>query len=380
MKIVQLKREFNSSFKYITPPRTLKSPLVLVFGSRFILENASIYDKVKALFSDGHLVFGSSAGNITSNSVDDESVVITAIEFEKSSFIVKKTNVFLDDNKTIDSVKIGKDLISTFPKNKLKHVFIVSEGSFINGSQLTIGLNDTSKKDYKITGALCGDSARFKKTLSSYNEAPKEGEIIAIGFYGDQLEVTSASQGGWIPFGLSRTVTQSENNILYQIDDKPALNLYKNYLGEKSKELPAAALLFPLSVTLKNSKKSIVRTILSIDEKNNSLVLAGDIPEGSKVQLMMTSKDQLLNASELAAQRAINKRKNNPELAILISCIGRKLVLDQRVEEEVEEVQLVVGNTTFISGFYSYGEIAPFEGETDCQLHNQTIAVTLISE
>ncbi|MEN8836261.1 MAG: FIST N-terminal domain-containing protein [Polaribacter sp.] len=380
MKIVQLKKEVNSDFKYISEPQNLKFPLVLVFGSRLILENETIFYKVKSLFPDGHIVFGSTAGTITSKTVDDTSVVITAIEFERSTFIVKKSTVLSPTKNIVNSINVGRELISKFPTQNLKHIFIVSEGSFINGSQLTVGLNSVPINNLRITGALCGDASRFEKTLCSYNEAPKEGEVIAIGFYGDRLEVTSASNGGWIPFGPTRKVTKSKENILYQIDDKPALDLYKKYLGDKSKELPAAALLFPLSVTVKNSKKPVTRTILSIDEKNSTMLLAGEIPEGSSVQLMMTNVDQILSASESATQKAINQRKNNPELAILVSCIGRKLVLDQRVEEEVEEVQSVVGNTTFISGLYSYGEIAPFDDENECQLHNQTIAVTLISE
>ena len=110
------------------------------------------------------------------------------------------------------------------------------------------------------------------------------------------------------------------------------------------------------------------------------MVLAGDILENSTVQLMMTNVDNIVNAAEIAAQQAMHLRTSKPELAILVSCIGRKLVLDQRVEEEVEEVIEVVGKETTVCGLYSYGEIAPFEGESNCQLHNQTMTITLISE
>ena len=110
------------------------------------------------------------------------------------------------------------------------------------------------------------------------------------------------------------------------------------------------------------------------------MILAGDIPENSKVQLMMTNIDNIANASEKAAKQALSTRQNEPELALLVSCIGRKLVLDQRVEEEIEEVVDVLGKSTTICGLYSYGEIAPFHGEKNCKLHNQTMTVTLISE
>jgi hypothetical protein len=379
MKTVQLKKNKNKDLEYLSEKQHLKAPLVLVFGDRFMLQDKNVYNEIRAVFTDGHLVFGSTAGNITSESVDEESITITAIEFEKSCFSIKTSNVLGAGNE-FDSATIGRKLIEQFPEEGLKYVFVVSEGSFVNGSQLTLGMNAATKNNLLITGGLCGDSERFEKTFSSYNELPKEGEIVAVGFYGETLEVSFASNGGWTPFGPERLITKSKDNILYELDGQPALDLYKKYLGDKSKELPGAALLFPLNVKLSDKKKSIVRTILTIDEKENSMILAGDILEGSYAQLMMTNVDNIISAAEVGASQALQNRNKKPELAILVSCIGRKLVLDQRVEEEVEEVMEVIGKETAVCGFYSYGEIAPFNSEMNCQLHNQTMAITLISE
>ncbi|MGG5486385.1 FIST signal transduction protein [Gaetbulibacter sp. PBL-D1] len=377
MKTVQLRKQQDQGWEYLSNDITLKQPLVLVFGNRFLLEDEGIYDELRQKFPDGHLVFGSTSGDITSQFVSDDSITVTAIEFERSTFQIKRSNVL---NSDLDSFKTGQDLVNQFDQEGLKHVFVISEGSFINGSQLTKGMNAASDNELLVTGGLCGDAARFEKTLASYNENPKQGEIIAIGFYGETFEASFAIHGGWTPFGPERVVTSSESNVLFELDGQPALDLYKKYLGEKSKELPAAALLYPLNVLSASEKQSYVRTILNIDEETNAMVLAGDIPENSRVQLMMTNVDNIANASELAAKQAIEKRKTKPQLALLVSCIGRKLVLDQRVEEEIEEVVSIVGDDTTICGFYSYGEIAPFNLEINCQLHNQTMTITLISE
>jgi hypothetical protein len=379
MRTVQLKKTENNKFKYLTEELILKEPLVLVFGNRFMLQEKNIFNEVRDIFKDGHIVFGSTSGDITSESVSDDSIIITAIEFEKSNFLIKTANV-LNSNVQIDSFKTGKELIEQLPKENLKYAFVVADGSYTNGSQLTKGMNAATKDRLLITGALCGDGERFETTLCSYNENPKEGKVVAIGFYGETLEVTFASKGGWIPFGPERVVTKSTGNILFELDGKPALDLYKTYLGEKSKELPGAALRYPLKVKSSEGNKSIARSILNINEEKKSMILAGDILEGSKVQLIMTNVDNIVNAAEIGAVNALELRKNNPQLAILISSIGRKLVLDQRVEEEVEEVIQVIGEETRICGFYSYGEIAPFDGEMNCQLHNQAMAITLISE
>jgi len=377
MKTVQLQKNKDKNWEYLSSKQELKNPLVLAFGNRYLLENPNIYNDVKELFPNGHIVFGSTSGDITSKSVEDESVTITAIEFEKSQFLIKTSNVL---NADLDSFNTGHNLIKQLPSEGLKFVYVISDGSFINGSQLTKGMIAATKDNVLITGGLCGDAARFAKTLASYNENPKQGEIVAIGFYGETLEVTFSIHGGWTPFGPERIVTKSQSNILYELDNQPALDLYKKYLGEKAKELPGAALLYPLKLKSVDEEQSIVRTILNINEEDHAMILAGDIPENSKVQLMMSNVDNIANASERAARQALELRENEPQLALLVSCIGRKLVLDQRVEEEIEEVVNVVGEKTTISGFYSYGEIAPFHGENNCQLHNQTMAITLISE
>jgi len=377
MKIVQAKKTKNEGWEYLSENSPLKNPLVLVFGGRFELEKKEVIEDIRKEFPYENLVFGSTSGEIIGAHVFDTSIVVTAIEFEKSSFIVKTANIFdFDKNAKL----LGEKLIQELPKAHLKHVFVLSEGSFVNGSALIEGIETSFKDKISLTGGMCGDGSRFEKTVASYKENPKEGEVIIIGFYGDSLEISFASFGGWSPFGPERIITKSDGNVLFEIDDLPALDLYSKYLGDKASELPQASLLFPLNVTPNGKSKPVVRTILSINKENNSMVLAGDVPEGSKVQLMMASVDAIADGAYEAAKLAMENRVNQPQLALLVSCIGRKLVMDQRVEEEIEEVINVIGKKTSLTGFYSYGEMAPFHGETACELHNQTMTLTLISE
>lgn len=305
------------------------------------------------------------------------SIIITAIEFQKSTFLIKRKNV--EDYNHNDRL-LGENLIKEFPEENLKHLFVISEGSTVNGSALINGMEQNKKTSIGLSGGLCGDDDRFERTLVSYNENPKEGEVVAIGFYGKSLEITSANFGGWTPFGPERIITRSHENVLYELDGKPALDLYKNYLGDKASELPKSALLYPLSVKTSESAEPIVRTILNIDNSENAMILAGDVPEGAKVQLMMSSVDDIANGAYQATELAMGGRNSKPEFALLVSCIGRKLVMDQRTEEEIEEVRAVVGENTLICGFYSYGEMAPFSTKSACKLHNQTMTLTLFSE
>jgi hypothetical protein len=108
---------------------------------------------------------------------------------------------------------------------------------------------------------------------------------------------------------------------------------------------------------------------------------AGNLPQGSKVRLMKGSFDRLIDGSSIAAKNSIACAEMScPELAILVSCVGRKLVLQDRTDEEVQVVQQIFGERTCLAGFYSYGEISPFNPATHCELHNQTMTITTFSE
>ena len=377
MKIVQASKLENQDWKFLQEKIELKNPLVLVFANRYMLEDEAVIADIRNQFPYEHIVFGSTSGEIICCNVNDNSISVTAIEFEKSSFIVKSDNILNYDKK---AKLLGETLFNEMPKENLKHLFVVSEGSFVNGSSLINGIESGKPRSISLTGGMCGDDARFEKTLASYKENPKEGEVVLIGFYGETLDISFASFGGWIPFGPERKITSAKANILFEIDGIPALDLYKKYLGDKASELPQASLLYPLNVTPEGKTEPVVRTILSINNENNSMVLAGDVPVNSRVQLMMASIDGIADGAQHAAEIAMENRKSPPQIALIVSCVGRKLVMNQRVEEEIEQVKEIIGENVAITGFYSYGEMAPFNGDSSCELHNQTMTLTLISE
>ena len=377
MKIIQAYKTANGNWTYHNEKQTLNKPLVIVLGNRYLLEDKEVLADIRKEFPYEDIVFGSTAGEIINIEVVENSVTVIAIEFEKSSFVVKTDNIFNHDKNTVE---LGLSLSNQMPKENLKHLFVLSEGSFVSGTSLLKGLEASFDKNIPMTGGLCGDDSRFERTLASYKEDPKEGEIILIGFYGDSLEISFASYGGWLAFGPERTITKAQGNTLYEIDGQPALELYKKYLGDKAENFAESTLLYPLNVIAPGKKDAVVRTILSIDNENQAMIFADDVPQDSRVQLMMVSADGIAQGAQTAATLAMKDRTTKPQLALLVSCIGRKLVMNQRVEEEVELIRETIGDDAAITGFYTYGEIAPFFGSNSCELHNQTMTLTLISE
>lgn len=354
-----------------------KCQLVLVFGSPDIIVKPEIFNHLRSLYPAADIVFASTAGEILGESVYDDSAVATAIQLEKTEVRCVKTNIKHHAN----SYDTGVFLMNKLSANELNNVFVISDGTFINGSELVSGFNHDNKHKVPVTGGLAGDAARFEKTFTGINEVPSQGNVIAIGFYGSHIKIGHGSVGGWDEFGQERTITKSNKNILFEIDNKNALDLYKEYLGDYVNELPGSALLFPLSLRMNGDYKNVVRTILSIDEEQKSMTFAGNLPEGSKVRLMKANFDKIIEASSKAADNTFVELKDGkPELALLVSCVGRKLILQERTDEELEAAREILGEKAAFTGFYSYGEISPFNESVQCELHNQTMTITTFTE
>lgn len=353
-----------------------EAELVICFGAKSMLMDTNQITRVSSKFPNATLIYCTTSGEIFNDAVSDETIVATAIRFEKSSFKTARTNISQHSN----SFEAATNLLHSLPKDNLRNVLVLSDGNMVNGSELIKGLNDAVNGSILVTGGLAGDGVDFKSTLVGINENPREGEIVALGFYGDALNVSHGSMGGWETFGPERHVTKSAGNVLFEIDGKSALDLYKTYLGEEAKNLPSSALLFPLSMINDELSQPVVRTILSISENEGSMTFAGDIPTGSKVRFMKANFDKLTAAAGDAAQQTMGTTLDKPDLAILISCVGRKLILGGRTEEEVEAIRELYGIDTLLSGFYSYGEISPLKNEVACNFHNQTMTITSFHE
>ncbi len=381
MKTAQLKYQ-NGNFSNPQGDKIKDGPnvIVLAFGKKEILKKDFIFSKLKEIYPQSQIVLCSTSGEIFEEVVYQNTVSIAILELERTDIQAKMINI----QDFPDSFDAGKFLFSKLDNKELAYILVISDGSIVNGSELVRGLEFHNKKIIPITGGLAGDGDEFNSTVVGLNDEPDMGNIVAVGFYGKSLKIGYGSYGGFEMFGPEKIVTRSVSNRLYEVDNKSALNLYKQYLGVYAKELPSSALLFPLNVRFADKEINIVRTILSIDNEDNCMVFAGDIPEGSYVRFMKSNFDSIIEGATLAANNAISdlnpRASQHPKLALLISCVGRKLVLGNRIDEENEAVREVFGKHTLLTGFYSYGEIAPLQNFSSCELNNQTMTITTFDE
>jgi hypothetical protein len=311
--------------------------------------------------------------------VYDNNCIITAIKFDNTEVKAVTTEI-LD---MLDSFGAGERLGLALPQAGLTGVFILGTGVAINGSALVAGLQSKLKPETRISGGLAADAGAFKQTWTLGPVGSSDKHIVAIGLYGTHVQLSYGTFAGWEPFGPMRKVSRCDQNVLFELDGERALDIYKRYLGDYAEGLPGSGLLFPFEMLDSEREKSgIFRTILGIDEDQGSLTLAGDINPDGYLRLMHSSTDKLIEGAETAAKTALANHTgpNHSALGILVSCIGRKLVMGDRIDEEVEAVANTLGENTCITGYYSNGEIAGGEFLGACRLHNQTMTITWISE
>lgn len=352
-----------------------REPLLLVFGGRADAVRPGL-DELAARYRNATLCGCSSAGEIIGGQINDDSLSVAALQFAHS----RHRAVWGKVSSPADSEALGRDLGAQLRTPDLRGVLVLSDGTHVNGSALVNGLREAVPPGVLITGGLAGDGPRFGQTWVLQNGVPSAPIVCAIGLYGERLALSYGSGGGWDVFGPERAITKSVDNVLYELDGKPALELYKTYLGERASELPASALLFPLSIRPEGAEHCVVRTVLSVDEAARTMTFAGDVPQGYRAQLMRANLERLIEGAEDAAvELQGNRQVGSSTLAIAISCVGRRLVLGERAEEEVEASLAELPPGTQQVGFYSYGEISP-SGVAGCDLHNQTMTLTTISE
>jgi len=355
--------------------------LVLFFGVREALACGSRYRELRSMFPQAHILGCSTGGQIVKDDVTDDEIAVAALRFEATGLRLACQPAPAPEHSRSCGEAIGRALAAA----DLAGIFVLSDGLNVNGSELVAGMSSVVDASVSVTGGLAGDGAKFQETLVGADCEPRTQTVAAVGFYGPCVRIGHGSAGGWDEFGPRRRITRSRGNVLFELDGEPALDLYERYLGEDDvKGLPGTALLFPLRI--RNPERpdhDIVRTILAVDQKARSMTFAGDVPEGWAAQLMRGNFDRLAAGAAKAARQAAAGRpetRSGDAVAVLVSCIGRRLLMGQHIIDEIEAAGAELGAGVSRLGFYSYGEISPHSASGVCELHNQTMTVTTISE
>jgi hypothetical protein len=385
MRVAQLSWSETAGWASAPGDRT-DSDLVFFFGARRALSCGARYDELRAMFPAAHILGCSTGGQIRNDDVSDDEIAAAAIRFDATELRVACEAAPSPESSRACGEAIGRALAAP----DLVGVFVLSDGLNVNGSELVAGIIGAVGERVAVTGGLAGDGADFRETLVGADCAPRKHMVAAVGFYGPAIRIGHGSAGGWDEFGPRRQITRSRGNVLFEFDGGPALDLYERYLGEEeARGLPGSGLLFPPRIfDPERPDHDIVRTILAVDHQARSMTFAGYVPEGWTAQLMRGNFDRLAAGAAMAARQATQSlgengagdNRNGDQVAILVSCIGRRLLMGQHTADELEATSAEFGPRIPQLGFYSYGEISPHRVSGVCELHNQTMTVTTIAE
>ncbi len=339
-----------------------------------LVDVVTALDELERALPDAAVVACSTAGQILGSRIDAAPLVLSLSTFDDAEIVCAFAVEDGDGSKAMGA-HLGRQLIELAGGRRIAGVMVFGGGLETNGSALVDGLAAALPPGTALSGGLAADGPRFGRTWVRCNGRQGHDCVAAFAVVGQTVRFQHGSQSGWDGFGPVRTITRSTGHVLFELDGQPALSLYKQYLGDRAEDLPGSALLFPLTVQAPDGSSAVVRTILSVDESTQSMTFAGDVPQGWTARLMWTTVESLVEGASEAATEA---SQSEIGLAVAVSCVGRRLVLGHRTDEELECVVDVIGQQTPLIGFYSYGEITPVGGR--CQLHNQTMTITTITE
>lgn len=371
MKVTQLTIE---SLQEININLDFKPTLILCFSSLSERQIQPFLIQLKNQFPHVPCIGCSSGGDILETTINYSALSLTFIEFETTQIEIE-----------LSHFKVTKEKFTSLenPLNTslLKHMLVFtdlqsSDFNFINHLQCQL------PSHIKVSGGVAAANLLEKNnnTYIIYEDKTYKNAAIYIGLYGDNLSINYGSHAGWDSYGIERVATKSEGNILYELNGESAASIYKRYLDSLGEKLPEATISYPLSVRFSENERPIIRTVIGLNEMDGSIELAGDIPMYSSVKLMKANLDRIISGAKKSAENSIDTHIKTPQLAIVISCIGRQVILEQLVNEELEVIKETLGDTCHLSGFYSYGEFAPLSETCQGVLHNQTMTITTISE
>lgn len=358
------------------PAMDSENTMILVFFESTLVIDQHLKN-IKNVFPKSKIIGSSTSGEIQNGEINDNSIVCVVTKFANTRLKLISSPVNYET-----SALAGRALSESLASPELKNILLFSEGLNVDGSALIKEMHQTltqMKINVPISGGLAGDGTRFINTFVIFDIEVKTCHAAALGFYGEHIQVFTGTGTGWDPFGPTRVITKAYRNTVYEIDGVPALQLYREHLKDDALNLPVSGVLFPLGVSW-GKDKNIVRSVAQIDEAQNGLIFASSIPENTTVQLMHSNVMKLIDAAENALDNcSLDFTSGSPTLALIVSCIGRRLIMGQKTEDEIEIIRDRLPIHTEICGFYSYGEFAPTAHKQN-ELHNQTMTLIIFQE
>lgn len=369
----------------------LGSPVkaALVFAS-VAYDQAKVIEGVRSVVGPDVTIAGAStAGEITTQGPSNKpSIAVMAFSSDDAEFYGA-----VGEHIRYNPTEAGKDVASkvmAMASGKLDLFMMLPDVLAGNGADIVRGVTEVLGPNALVVGGAAGDDFKFEKTYQYLNDTIYSGAVVGLGIKGRVL-VGVGVKHGWMPIGIPRKVTKSQGAVLYELDGKPAIDIYKEYFGDLAEELEKEklaklAVTYPLGMKVADHPEMLIRDPISVDS-DGSITCAAEMPEGSEIQLMIGSVDEAVKVAEEAAKNALKQLKGaTPRAVIIFNCIARHKLFGERAGEEISAIQKAIGKDVPLIGFYTYGEQAPMNGEVkniktcNAEFHNETVVICVLGE
>lgn len=338
------------------------------------------------------------ASIITPEGPIENGIIIGILSSDPSTF---QYSLGLGRNVSGDAREAGyqtaRIAFDNFKKLPLKKKYKVNRKSFIifpdgvsgNGANILRGCQEVLGSNFPIAGGSAGDAYMFQKTYQYFPKGVTSGAVVGI-LIGGNINLGIGIRHGWKPLGKFRKVTKVDGNIVQEIDNRPALSIYEDYFGQETKILKGGPLsmigmLYPIGAIIseEGEQEYLLRSPFNIGKKGE-LICAAEIPEGSKIRLMIGNRSEVVMATREAAIDALKSlNKNEVNFMMVFSSIARKRLLGRSYYKEIKAITDIIGKEVPLIGFYSYGEQAPLSTKMytgQSFFHNEAIIVLTMGE
>jgi len=347
-----------------------KPTLAISFGS----VKCDLAEYVKIFNRHDIKLFGaSSAGEFINEDHTEESIVVLLLDMDPTAFMV-----YHQEADFSTSFSAGHKL-AEFGLNKFKNpIFLVTFSMTVNGEGVIAGVHDLIPRE-RIFGGMAGDDFAMKATYSFTNDRISPSSLTGLILDGDKIQVDGVAFCGWEPIGGKNRITRSKDNVVYEINEQPAMEVVKQVFGEfyetlDNHDVLMGAAQYPFQMI--KDGKYVLRAALYSNEEDGSLFLAGPVEEGQEFRFSVAPGFEVIEDTVNKFKEYANN-KPKPEALILFSCKARHMSLGPLVEDELAGIHEIWGKDMI--GFFTYGEIGmDTDGKTN--FYNETCSLVMISE
>lgn len=325
------------------------------------------------------LIFGAtSSGEFIDREIEEESIVMMLLDINKKYFRVCLAET--GDGATREAGKrIGLAGVQTFKKA----AFIVASGGVsADGEMVVRGIEDGAGEGVTIFGGLAGDDLNMTGTYVFTNHKATDNGVVAILIDEEKVSIKGIATSGWKPVGTVRTVTKSEGNVVYTIDNEPALDIVIKYLGISPSEFNKVndaiinfGVYFPIQI-LRENAPPVMRTAMLANLEDRSFICAGSVAQGSKIRFSLPPDFDVIDE---VVSDCIEVKKELPDADAMVffSCKARHLTLGPMIGEEIDAVKKMWDKP--MVGFFCYGEMGKARTGKH-EFHNSTCCLVLLKD